>query len=355
MRIDEKELKLEFNKLLKDFYKVRSYTDYRLKIISALVLSQSYNELTGKTLDLSVPNIDYYDDKLILKPGYLDEILDEYFNNQREHNKLSGKIIGTFHRADFKDYNLEQGTSKISKKRQYELINEFLLDLNPNIHKEFNSLLMNKRIDSTQKYYETNATYFNYYKGNAYVMVDKLENIYDVDILMHELGHAYAIKRLENKSKVQSLNFTRSYHELISMYMELCFQDYLKKNHIYLKDAYLIENSFYTYMYYYFLSLKSVNNIKDDESLCINDMEFIEEAFIYAYGHYLAMRIHENSMKDREGTNEALNDFLSYQGLLSYDEQLNLFGLNRENLNDMKVLKKRLNTHKEEIKNYIKD
>lgn len=355
MRIDEDKLKNEIYKLSKEFYKTKSFTDYRLKASTIVVLYQAYANLTGEVLDINIPELSYYNEKMYKIPHYLDEILDEYFINQKEHNKLSGNVLSTYNRSGFKDYNLEEGTSKINKKKQIELINDFLTDLNPKIYKEFNYLVMNNLIDDIYKPIDSNVTYFNHYKTKPYIMIEKLDNIFDIDVLMHELGHAYAIKNLENRSKEQSLTFTRSYHEMISMYMELSFQEYLKKNHLYLRDAYIIENSFYTYMYYYFNALKVCNKLKDDDSLCIHQMEYIDEAFIYSYGHYLALRIHEKSIKDKEGTNNALNDFLTYQGLLTYDEQLNLFGLNRDNLNDMKVLKKRLKNHTEELKKYIKD
>lgn len=355
MRINEDKLKNEIYKLSRDFYKIKSFTDYRVKSSTIAVLYEAYTNLTGEVLDINIPEINYYIEKMYKLPHYMDEIMDEYFNNQKEHNKLSGNVLSTYNRSRFKEYNLEKGTSKINKQKQIELIRDFLNDLSPSIYKEFNYLIMNNLIDDIYKPIDSNVTYFDHYKAKPYIMIEKSDNIFDVDVLMHELGHAYAIKMLENKSREQSLTFTRSYHEMISMYMELSFQDYLKKNHLYLRDAYILENSFYTYMYYYFSALKACNKLKDDDTLCIHHMEYIDEAFIYSYGHYLALRVHDKKMKDEAGVNEALNDFLSYQGLLTYDEQLSLFGLNRDNLNDMKVLKKRLNNHTEELKKYIKD
>ena len=353
MNIDEEQLKNEIDKLLKDFYRIKSANEYRLKISSLNVLADAYENLTGEELDLDVPSIDVYLKNFEKVRSYLDEILEEYFCNQKEHNRLTGKIISTYTRSGFKSYNLEKNTSKLSRKKQLELINEFLLDFNPKICDLFNYLLMNNLI-SDNNTYDDNVTYFYHAKSKPYVMVESLNNVFDIDVLMHEIGHAYSIKMLENKSKTQSLNFTRNYYEMYSTYMELAFQDYLKKNHIKLRDAYILENSFFTYLFHYATLLKSCNECRIFEDFYMDDIEYINQAFAYGYGHYISLRVFDKYLSDKEGINDALNDFLSYQGLLTYDEQLNLFGLNRENLKDMKVLKKKLEMHNSGIKNYIK-
>lgn len=353
MRINEETIIKDIKEIERELYRVKSYSDFCVKVSTLLTLSDTYNALTNDKIEIHIPNNIYYLTKLNNSRGYIEYILDEYFNNRKEHNRLAGKVLGTFHRSNFNSLELEEGTSIISNKVIMELIDAFLIDLNPNMRKEFNYLLMNGLIDDTFKEQGTNITFFNFFKSKPYILVDKLENIFDIDVLMHELGHAYSLKMVENKSYNQSLWFTKQYYEMYSIYVELCFQEFLKKNHVFTKDALVIENSFYTYMYTYFKDIKESNDIKDDYTLNTYSMETIKDAFIYSYGHYLAMLLHEKRMNDKEGTEDRLNDFLSYQGLLSYDEQLKLFDLDRDKLNDMKVLKKRLKTHNEDISKHI--
>ena len=353
MRIKEETIIKDIKEIERGLYRVKSYSDFSVKVSTLLTLADTYNALTNDKIEIHIPNNKFYLTKLNNSKGYIEYILDEYFDNKKEHNKLAGKILGAFHRSNFNSFELEEGTTKINSKVITELIDAFLIDLDPNMRKEFNYLLMNGLIDSDYKEQDTNITFFNFFKSKPYILIDKLENIFDIDVLMHELGHAYSLKMIENKSYNQSLSFTKQYYEMYSIYVELCFQEFLKKNHIFTKDALILENSFYTYMYTYFKGIKECNDIKDDYTLNTRDMETIKDAFIYSYGHYLAMLLHEKRMDDKEGIEEALNDFLSYQGLLSYDEQLKLFDLNRDKLNDMKVLKKRLKSHNEEISKHI--
>lgn len=353
MIIKEETIINDIKEIERELYRVKSFSDFSLKVSTLLTLADIYNALTNDRIEIHIPNNKFYLTKLNNSKGYIEYILDEYFNNRKEHNRLAGKILGTFHRSNFNSFELEEGTNKVSNKVIMELIDAFLIDFNPNMRKEFNYMLMNGLIDTSLKEQLTNITFFNFYASKPYILVDKLETIFDIDILMHELGHAYSLKMVENKSKEQSLSFTKQYYEMFSLYIELCFQEFLKKNHVFTKDALVIENSFYTYMYAYFKGIKECKDFEDDYSLNTVDMETIKDAFIYSYGHYLAMLLHEKRTINKEGTEDVLNDFLSYQGLLSYDEQLKLFDLDRDKLNDMKVLKKRLQIHNEEISKHI--
>lgn len=355
MRIDSEVIKKEADKIAKDLYKTKSLMDYRIKLSTLYVLEEAYENVVGEELEHEIPVFDFYMEKMPQYDSYLYEILGDYLINKKEHNALTGKIISTYHRSGFVECDMETATTKISRKNQLELINEFLFDLNPDIQKQFNYMHMNNLIDTEEKEYESNNTYYVFSKAKPYVLVDKCENIFDIDVLMHEIGHAYSIKKLENKSRIQMLNFSKTYYEMFSEYMELCFQDYLKKNYLYPRDAYIIENSYYSYLYYHSYALKKCEKVIENSGItCDDTLDYINQAFIYTYGEYLAMRIHEKRLNDKEGTEEALNDFLSYQGLLTYDEQLNLFGLNRDNLKDMKVLKKRLSNHEVGLRRYIK-
>ena len=215
-------------------------------------------------------------------------------------------------------------------------------------------MLMNGLIDTENRKTNNNVTYSDCFNLKSYIIVEQLDNLYDIDVLMHELGHVYSSRMNDSKSKIQSIKHTRHFYEMFSLYMELCFIDYLKKNHILERDTAIVENSFYTFMYTYFYQLKLFNSIEDDGYLHHEYTGDLFDAFIYGYGHYLSMLIHERQLSDKEGTIEMLDDYLSYQGLMTYDEQLKHFSLNRDKLKDMKVLKKRLEEHNKLLDKHIK-
>jgi len=352
MHINKEKLEKEIKEVSNSLYRSKSLSDYNCKLNTLLMLCNLYKDLSYDDIKITVPSIKEYNAYLYKKQGALDYTLDAYFFDRKEHSHLSGKVLTTYNRSGFYDRGGEHSTRKIDDKTKFELINDFLGDYDKRVQKQFNYMQMNGLIDTNAKDIIDCATYSIFDKSKSYILLDKFKSIYDIDILMHELGHAYSFSVISNRSKSQSMTYHKSYYEMYSMYMELSFQEFLKKNHIFLKDALLTENNYYAFMYYYFNFLKNSNEIEDDDTLTFDDMEYIKNAFIYSYGYYIALLVHEKSMSDKEGTKERLDDYLAYQGLIDYDKQLEILGLTRDGLKNMKVLRKRLKTHVEDIEKY---
>lgn len=351
--IDDKKILNEINEIQKNFYRVKSYTDFLLLYNKISNLSILYRQLTGIELDISFPNINNYYSKVDLRKFNSDESLEQYYFNQKEHNKLSGKILSTFNRSGINFSILDKDTSKISREKQIELINAFLYDLSPKILELFNTMTKNGLIDNSPALLPEGiggVTFFDY-GDKEYILLKESNRIKFVDYLMHELGHAYSYKMLENKSRKQQFSFGDTFFEMPSTFMELCFQDFLKRNHILEEDRLKLQIDYYYKMHFFF------NNLKNCKYVTVLDFDNIRKmhySYVYSYGYYLAMLIHEDKLKDKEATLERLDDYLSYQGLLDRDEQLKIFGLDRDKLKNMKVLKKRLDSHNKDINTYLK-
>ena len=350
--IDDKKLLNEINNIQKNFYRVKSYTDYLVLYEKISHLSILYRQLTGIELDIIIPNINNYYLKIDERKFNSDESLEQYYFNQKEHNKLSGKVLGTFNRSGINFSILDRDTSKISLAKQIELINAFLYDLNPKMQVLFNNMLKNNLIDNSPVGLPEGlggVTFFDY-ETKEYILLKNSNRIKFVDYLMHELGHAYSYKMLENKSRKQQFSFGDTFFEMPSTFMELCFQDFLKRNHVYEEDRLKLQIDYFYKMHFFFFFLKNCKYVTLLDSDNIRRMHY---SYIYSYGYYLSMLIHEDKLKDKESTLERLDDYLSYQGLLDRDEQLKIFGLDRDKLKDMKVLKKRLESHNNDVDAYL--
>ena len=347
MTIDKNKLKKEILDLSRELYRTKSYTDFKNKYYTLEVLSEVYQTVGDDILEIIVPNNEDYARLFARMESALDYNLDAYFDDRKFHSSLSGKVLGTYNRTGFHDAKGEYRTTKVNKINKLELINDFLSDYDKRVQKEFNFMHMNNLIETESEYVDDAQTYFIFDKNKSYIIVPSCNNLFDIDVLMHELGHAYTLRVLESRGKKQALEEYKSYYELYPMHMELSFQEYLKRNGM-KRDSILIENNYLSFMYYYFSFLRESAKFNDDETLDISNMNYIKNAFIYSYAYYIALLLHEKN-SDKDSLKSRFDDFLSYQGLIDYDKQLEILGLTKDGLKDMKVLKKKISVHTSEL------
>lgn len=156
---------------------------------------------------------------------------------------------------------------------------------------------------------------------------------------------------LDVRSKKQLNNSNITYYESISHYMELCLFEYLKKNHIYLSDTLINENYYYSRMKEYFEMFKTFEQIKSTER--DNDVLIsISNYYTYSYGILIVTYLHERYLENPIEVKKDIDNYLFYQGLLDKEKELDVIGLSYEELNNAKVLSKRLQNHSENYRKY---
>ena len=341
--IDELEILDKINRIQKDFYRTKSLTDFKLQYDALGHLINLYYNLTGERLPFIVPNINGY----LNRNWENNETLEEYFKNQKEHNELASKVLSTFNKSDFDYLYYIDKFSKISNNKLNELICEFLLSFNPKILTLYEKINRSGMIEYNSKNYGRNggATIYDF-NEQTYIVMNAAKDISRITPILHELGHAYAFHMLDNKSKKQKLKWYATYYEMPSSLMEIALNDFMRKNHILMCDTTLIRNIYLRRIEWYFEKLKKLN----DKS----KVDDIRTSFVYSYGYYLSLLISDKVQEDKDVILRQFDDYLSYQGLLNYDEQLELFGLDRNKLKDMEVLEKRLDEHNDGVKKYVK-
>lgn len=352
MRINIDKLRDEIYKVANDLYRAKSFTDYKSKVISFLSLYQTYIDLTGTPLDLSVLDNKFYVPYLKQKPGHLKETTATYFDNQSMHTELANVILITFQLNDFLDLNRELSETIIPKKKQLDIVRGFLSDFDIRLYNHFNHMLESGLIDDSGDKLDTNTTYFVCALDKSYSVVDNCKRIDELSTLMHEVAHSYVQSDSLIRSRKQALEFHKSFYELYSMYTEYSFHNYLKKNHIYIRDALLTENAHYSALRAYSSTLNKCGQIGKDTFIDTDDLSFIVDAYEYTYALYLGLLLHEKSLSDKEGITERIDDFIAYQGLLDYDKQLEILGFTRDNIKDGKILSKRLKEHNNNLRKY---
>lgn len=354
MRINKEELLKEINELKRKQFRVKSVTDYLYTQLSTSSCNIIYESIGGKNEDKREFCIPYYDEKIknnLLLISYIPIIY--YFSNQQECNEISNNVINEYEKSGYIDYWMVNDLRNLSKKEFLEILREFLSSFDMRLYNTFENALDKKIIDlDSEKGENQNETYANFISNRHYVLVDIKRNIYGLTVLSHELAHLYTFNELSRRSKKQLLYNGVSYNEMYSTFLEWAFVDFLKKNHILMRDAIITENELFAHYADMICGLEECSNFEASERDW-DVLEYIKNAYIYSYGHTIALALHERYLDDPKEVMKRIDNFIYSQGLLPIDEQLDVLGLTKEDLKDTKILAKRLQQHNLDMRKYV--
>lgn len=350
MRIDEKKILAEIERLNKDRSRVTSLTRYYHSTLDIYNLIHFYKALTDEDLIIKINNNPKFSRYLEKYVGIIDTNAYFYFINQKSHTELSEVVLSTYENSGFISYE-RQDQMRLSIKEFLEIERDFLSGYDERLYKLFNLALEKRLIDMRNMSRCSAVTYGSVTSNNHYVTLPNSLNAEGLGMVSHELGHLDSYAVLDVRSKKQVIDTQITFYEAYSHFMEHCLIGYLKKNHILLKDTAINENNYYAWMRGYFEQLnvcKELNSNEED----IDVLMLISDSYQYSYGMLIGTLLYERYEEDPNMVKKDIDNFLFNQGLVDNDRQLEMLGLTREELKTSKVLAKRLEKHNEFYKKY---
>ena len=350
IRIDETKILKDIEKLVKDRERITSLTKYYYSTLDIYNLVRIYKELTGKSLEINISNNPKFSRYMQKYMSNIETDVYFYFINQEEHTILSQYVLKTFEDANFIDCVRKLQTT-FTEKEFLELARDFCGSYDNRLYRLLNSTLERNGIDMRGVNKSMATTNPMYTSNNHYILMPNQFDLEGIVMLVHELGHLWAYSVLDVRSKKQAMGADTTFYESYSHYMEQCFMEYLKNNHILLKETSIVENSYYVWLRDFFEELNMCDELKRDEEN-IEALELISESYQYSYGMLIGVLLHERYISDPIDTKKDIDNYLFNQGLVDKDKELEMLGLTREGLKDTKVLAKRLKEHNEFYRKY---
>ncbi len=230
------------------------------------------------------------------------------------------------------------------------------------------------------------------YLGGSYIFVISAGKI-DLKTMMniaHELGHAYEREMVNHKFNKYNAFETKHIVEVSSIFYQSEFLRYLEKNNINYFETVNLINSFYNWASSFnedLLSIADEDLIVEEDSLYTltdkdnwfigNDYEFIklfnkcdenlnitgevfpfsadvDDDILYGNGTYIALHLQELKKQDPKEFKRVFNNFLTMRTLMSYDDILEMLGINKEDFLSGKLIESQVKKDNEAFKRIYK-
>lgn len=350
LKIDENRVLDEIESLLEKREGISSLTGYYYSTMDICNLLYIYKELTGESLYAKMTGNSKFRDYMRKYKGMIDTNAYFYFLNQEDHTNLAKSVLDTFEKNNFMYYG-RRDLNRLKEKEFFEIERDFLGTYDDRLLKLFDESVRNGLIDMRGKNKGTATTYMRMTSNRHYVLLPEGYNIEGLVILSHELAHLHSHIVLDTSSKKQLNETMRTYYEAYSHYMEQCLFDYLKKNHVYLSDTAIDENNYYSWMYDFFDELYKCKDFESDER-DYDVLSMIGEGYQYSYGMLLGVLLNERYRESPIETKKDIDNYLFNCGLFDKEQELEILGLTKEDLESPKVLSKRLQKHDEFYRKY---
>lgn len=347
MIINKKQIKEEIKTNLENMKKINSLEEYIKYDTSLCHLIDIYEILSSSVSLYRIPRNKNYELQEIGKFDYLSILLEEFKRNNEIHKEYSKRIIDIYSKIDLK--NLSIPKTKLKKEDRIDIIRDFLNSYDSNMYELF--MNMEGYIDmDTKKLKKTDFTCYIPILKNSYILINNHGSVDDLATLIHELGHAYTYRLFNNESLDRFYSFNNNYlTETFSLFLEILFIDYLKKNNINKEDAILSENMYLKYIENRFKKVLELCKMDKIDKIVSKDETILINALIYSYGATTGIELCEHYKEDPKYTKENIRFFLSSLGKYSSEELLDILKIKEEDLHSCKTLIKRLNNHKKEI------
>lgn len=252
-------------------------------------------------------------------------------------DNLSDTLIDT----DYIHGNFTNITEKISKDKMYDYAFEFFENYKPILHNQLNNMLKENRIillkNIGQNY--NGKTICSTFKFSPYIVIYTFNNVMDVEVLIHEMGHVYHHQKQNQFKGKQVYKTICNYQlEVYSHYLELLSYDYfldkVKKQDILNLKRLTVKNLIQNYINLEFsLSYLDKKNYKENYSQYCSD-------YSYGRGMLLAFEFYDMYQKDKEQADFNIEHFLSETGKYDFLTTIDKYGLNKEHIESCEAVKK---------------
>lgn len=257
----EKELFNLFQKLEREFYSASKSKQQKLIYDAAF-----YEELR------SINGTDKYELhnlKSHIKYNYFANLIIE---NREAFEKMADRVIDIFKDMNFYCY-LRRSYKNIKKEEKEDILKNFLNSFIPELFDIYKDLVKYGRIFLASLKGAWGETFLFPSIDRYYIAIteDQINDIFDLETLVHELLHIYADVFAHNYNWHLNLNFMEGfYYETPSLYGELSLFEYMKKNNIYPEEMRKHRNIIDYFLLSYFKTIKYICVKLDSPDVTIN-------------------------------------------------------------------------------------
>lgn len=349
-----------------------------------LIAVTSILKQNDMTCDYSVDqNIDLLYKKNRIKS--IDTFIDNCNVNKEFSNDLSDKVINDFINSNFFDFvELYTDDNPIFTEKEYkDIIFDFFNEYDPNLYKWLKDLFERISLFSNVNPGFNGLTYSLPSLEKSYILLSNKNcsiNINKIKVLIHEIGHAYHLK-LINDSKINNFNngLFSIHLEVPSCTFERLFTDYMINKKINISNA-IIEKNIQFYMLFknftYLYIATYLNNIdicngfmlKTDDFELANIIEIMKKEFgilinndqinlrsacNYSTGYLMSSYFLELFKQDHQEAKIIFEKYISNIGNINDFDIFNNFGFSKEKLLTSYIISKQLEEHTNKIKTLI--
>lgn len=317
--------------------------------------------------------------------GYIDTFIDNCNINQKFSKDLSDKIINDFINSSFFDFiELNTNDDHIFTENEYkDIIFDFFNEYDPNLYKWLKDLF--KRIDlfSNVSPGFNGLTYSLPSLNKSYIVLSGKSpniNLNKIKVLIHEIGHAYQLKLLNDSNKNQFYRGICSIHlEVPSCTFERLFIEYMINKKININNA-IIERNEQLYMLFKNFTYLYIATSLNDIDICngfmlkTNDFEFaniiemmkrefgilinndqinLRNAYNYSTGYLMSSYFLELFKQDFQEAKITFQNYINNIGNINDFDLFNKFGFSKKQLLTSEVISKQLINHTDKIKTLI--
>ena len=350
MDIDIIKLEDKIEDLLSKVPSAKSVTEYKYLVISLRTLNALYNDLTGNYYKVSILGNHFYNKYIDGESKKLiNTRINTCFSNGAFNSKLAYRLLKIYYNTDFLDYMALCCEEELRLKEFIDIIYSFASSYDEKFYKIAHEMITDEKVSIKND--SRCSTLNSIYDGDNYILISGPCKIEAAGSLIHELGHVYCHKMLDNRSKSQLYNDELSFYEFYSEFVEMLFYDYVRENNIKRMDDLFSENAMIATLEYYLVDLYDAYLLKDNLSDDEDTLDIVSDAYEYSYGIVLATYMANRYYEDREDVRTRCNEFMYMQGLNDSTKELNTLGITKDELLSGHALEKRLVRHNSDMKN----
>lgn len=350
MDIDIIKLEDKIEDLLSKVPSAKSVTENKYLVISLRTLNALYNDLTGNYYKVSILGNHFYNKYIDGESKKLiNTRINTCFSNGAFNSKLAYRLLKIYYNTDFLDYMALCCEEELRLKEFIDIIYSFASSYDEKFYKIAHEMITDEKVSIKND--SRCSTLNSIYDGDNYILISGPCKIEAAGSLIHELGHVYCHKMLDNRSKSQLYNDELSFYEFYSEFVEMLFYDYVRENNIKRRDALFSENAMLASLEYYLVDLYDAYLLKDNLSDDEDTLDIVSDAYEYSYGIVLATYMANRYYEDREDVRTRCNEFMYMQGLNDSTKELNTLGITKDELLSGHALEKRLVRHNSDMKN----
>lgn len=346
MDIDIIKLEDKIEDLLSKVPSAKSVTEYKYLVLSLRNLNDLHNDLTGNYYKVSTLGNRFCNKYIDSESN--NTIINKCFSDSAFNSKLAYRLLKVYYNTDFLDYMASYSEEELRLKDFIDIVYSFASSYDEKFYKIAHEMITDEKISIKSNC--ENYTLNSIYDGDNYILISGPCKIEAAGSLIHELGHVYCHRMLDNRSKSQLYNDDKSFYEFYSEFVEMLFYDYVRENNIKRRDALFSENAMLASLEYCLVDLYDAYELRN---LSINEdtLDIVSDAYEYSYGIVLATYMANRYYEDKEDVRTRCNEFMYMQGLNDSTKELNTLGITKDELLSGHALEKRLVRHNSDMKN----